>query len=61
MNAPPSFDLREGQTLGRNYYVVELLGIGWEGEVYKVEERRTGIVRAAKLFLPAQGALCLGP
>lgn len=46
------YNLREGQTLGRNYYVVELLGSGWEGEVYKVEERRTGIVRAAKLFFP---------
>lgn len=45
-----SFDLRPGLTLGRNYYVVEFLGSGWEGEVYKVEERRTGIPRAAKIF-----------
>jgi serine/threonine protein kinase len=30
--------------------VVEFLGSGWEGEVYKVEERRTGILRAAKVF-----------
>jgi tRNA A-37 threonylcarbamoyl transferase component Bud32 len=45
-----SFDLRSGVTLGRNYYVVEFLGSGWEGEVYKVEERRTGIPRAAKIF-----------
>jgi serine/threonine protein kinase len=44
------FDLRPGLTLGRNYFVVEFLGSGWEGEVYKVEERRTGIIRAAKLF-----------
>jgi serine/threonine protein kinase len=44
------FDLRPGLTLGRNYYVVEFLGGGWEGEVYKVEERRTGILRAAKIF-----------
>ena len=43
-------DLRPGLTLGRNYYVVEFLGAGWEGEVYKVEERRTGILRAAKIF-----------
>jgi tRNA A-37 threonylcarbamoyl transferase component Bud32 len=43
-------DLRPGLTLGRNYYIVEFLGAGWEGEVYKVEERRTGIVRAAKIF-----------
>jgi tRNA A-37 threonylcarbamoyl transferase component Bud32 len=46
----PKYDLQPGQTLGRNYYVLEYLGGGWEGEVYKVEERRTGIVRAAKLF-----------
>ena len=44
------FDLRPGLTLGRNYYIVEFLGKGWEGEVYKVAERNTGIPRAAKLF-----------
>jgi serine/threonine protein kinase len=43
-------DLRPGLTLGRNYYVVEFLGGGWEGEVYKVEERRSGVLRAAKIF-----------
>jgi len=46
------FDLEPGQTLGRNYFVVEFLGSGWEGEVYKVEERRTHILRAAKIFFP---------
>ena len=46
------FTLKEGQTLGRNYYIVEWLGRGWEGEVYKVEERHTGIIRAAKIFYP---------
>jgi len=44
--------LRPGLTLGRNYYVVEQLGSGWEGEVYKVEERRSGVPRAAKIFFP---------
>ena len=44
------YNLRPGLTLGRNYFVVEFLGSGWEGEVYKVEERRTGIIRAAKIF-----------
>lgn len=29
-----------------------LLGAGWEGEVYKVVERKTGAPRAAKLFFP---------
>jgi tRNA A-37 threonylcarbamoyl transferase component Bud32 len=44
--------LKPGLTLGRNYYVVEFLGSGWEGEVYKVEERRSGVPRAAKIFYP---------
>lgn len=44
------YDLKEGQVLGRHYRVLEYLGAGWEGEVYKVEERKTGIIRAAKLF-----------
>jgi serine/threonine protein kinase len=50
MTSTSRFDLRPGLTLGRNYYVVEFLGSGWEGEVFKVEERRTGILRAAKIF-----------
>ncbi|MDH4157357.1 MAG: protein kinase [candidate division Zixibacteria bacterium] len=44
------YDLVPGRTLGPHYYILEFLGSGWEGEVYKVEERLTGIVRAAKLF-----------
>ena len=44
------YDLKNGQVLGRHYRVLDYLGAGWEGEVYKVEERKTGIVRAAKLF-----------
>lgn len=48
----PIFDLEPGRTLGPNYFIVEFLGSGWEGEVYKVSERKTGIVRAAKLFYP---------
>ena len=46
----PYYDLQPGKTLGRNYFIVEFLGAGWEGEVYKVEERRTGVLRAAKVF-----------
>ena len=49
------FDLQPGRTLGPNYHIVEFLGGGWEGEVYKVEERRTGIIRAAKLFYHREG------
>ena len=48
-------DLRPGMTLGRNYFAVEFLGSGWEGEVWKVEERATGIPRAAKIFYDRPG------
>jgi len=50
------FNIASGLTLGRNYYVVECLGAGWEGEVFKVRERRTGILRAAKIFYPRGSA-----
>ncbi|MBN2497203.1 MAG: protein kinase [Deltaproteobacteria bacterium] len=48
----PYFDMPPGRTLGSRYQVLDLLGFGWEGEVYKVVERHTGIERAAKLFYP---------
>jgi serine/threonine protein kinase len=44
------FNLPPGRTLGSHYDIVEFLGAGWEGEVYRVRERKTGIERAAKLF-----------
>lgn len=47
-----SFDLPHGYTISRKYKVISKLGAGWEGEVYKIEEIRTGIERAAKLFYP---------
>lgn len=46
------FDLEPGRTLGSRYEVAGFLGEGWEGEVYKVVENRTGIERAAKIFYP---------
>lgn len=46
------FDFRPGRILARKYEVVQLLGRGWEGEVYLVRERNTSIERAAKLFYP---------
>lgn len=46
------FDLAPGRVIGGKYVVESKLGGGWEGEVYKVQERRTGIYRAAKLFYP---------
>jgi len=47
-----SFDLAEGRKIAGKYEVHSLLGAGWEGEVYKIREIRTGIERAAKLFFP---------
>lgn len=47
-----SFDLPAGRSIAGKYEVERKLGGGYEGEVYKVTERRTGISRAAKLFFP---------
>lgn len=47
-----SFDLQPGRVLAGKYVVKRRLGGGWEGEVYEVVERRTGIRRAAKLYFP---------
>ena len=47
-----SFDFEPGRLLARKYVVGELLGAGWEGEVYHVTELATGIERAAKFFFP---------
>lgn len=47
-----TFNLAPGRSLARKYEVVARLGTGWEGEVYKIRERSTGIERAAKFFFP---------
>lgn len=47
-----SFNFPENYNVSKKYKIVSMLGQGWEGEVYKVVERSTGIVRAAKFFLP---------
>ena len=47
-----TFSLDPGRIIGGKYVVESLLGGGWEGEVYRVVERRTGATRAAKLFFP---------
>jgi len=46
------FDFPEGRVLARKYLIEEKLGDGWEGEVYKVREIKTGIPRAAKFYYP---------
>ncbi|RMD87286.1 MAG: serine/threonine protein kinase [Candidatus Dadabacteria bacterium] len=47
-----SFDFSSGTVLARKYEIIEPLGAGWEGEVYKIKEIKTGIERAAKFFFP---------
>jgi len=47
-----AFDLEPGRNIAGSYVVEEKLGQGWEGEVYKVSEQRTGVFRAAKIFYP---------
>src|SRR5579875_3342800 len=46
------FDLAPGRVVAGKYLVEEALGSGWEGEVYAIVERATGIRRAAKLYYP---------
>jgi serine/threonine protein kinase len=47
-----AFDLVPGRILARKYEVLSRLGAGWEGEVYRIREKNTGVERAAKLFFP---------
>jgi len=47
-----SFDFRPGRILARKYEVISQLGSGWEGEVYLIRERMTGIEKTAKFFFP---------
>jgi tRNA A-37 threonylcarbamoyl transferase component Bud32 len=46
------FDFPSGRIVGGKYEIEELLGSGWEGEVYRIVERTTGIRRAAKFYYP---------
>jgi serine/threonine protein kinase len=52
VSAIDAFDLVPGRTMARKYEIVSRLGGGWEGEVYRIREKTTGIERAAKLFFP---------
>jgi serine/threonine protein kinase len=51
-----SFSLQPGDPLTWKYKVVERLGGGSEGEVYKIRESATGLTRAAKLYFPTKNA-----
>lgn len=44
------FGLGPGDRLTWRYEVIERLGAGAEGEVYKIREKATGLTRAAKLY-----------
>lgn len=52
MSEIETFDFQPGQRIGERYEVESLLGGGWEGEVYKLRELDTNIVRAGKFFFP---------
>jgi len=46
------FDFPPGRIVAGKYQIERLLGSGWEGEVYAIVERTTGIHRAAKFYYP---------
>src|SRR3954451_16233695 len=46
------FDFTPGRKIAGKYEIERALGSGWEGEVYAIRERTTGISRAAKFYYP---------
>ncbi|MEO6437504.1 MAG: protein kinase [Tepidisphaeraceae bacterium] len=46
------FDFAPGRRVAGKYEIERPLGSGWEGEVYAITERTTGIRRAAKFYYP---------
>ena len=46
------FDFAPGRRIAGKYEIERPLGSGWEGEVYAIVERTTGIRRAAKFYYP---------
>src|SRR3954453_20405872 len=46
------FDFPLGRIVAGKYEIERPLGSGWEGEVYAIVERSTGIRRAAKFYYP---------
>lgn len=52
MSKIEAFNFPINRELCGKYLIKEKLGAGWQGEVYKIVEKSTGIERAAKLFFP---------
>jgi len=46
------FDFPPGRSIAGKYTIERPLGSGWEGEVYVIIEKLTGIRRAAKFYYP---------
>ncbi len=46
------FDFPTGKSVAGKYEIENPLGSGYEGEVYVIRERKTGIRRAAKFYYP---------
>lgn len=46
------FDFTPGRTVAGKYVIERALGSGYEGEVYAIIEKTTGIIRAAKFYYP---------
>jgi RIO-like serine/threonine protein kinase len=51
------FDFALGRSVAGKYVIERPLGSGWEGEVYAIIERNTGIRRAAKFYYPHRDPL----
>lgn len=50
----PSINLKKGFIINQKYRVLKSVGKGTEGEVYLIEEIKTKIRRAAKIFYPSK-------
>ena len=51
------FDFSPGRRVAGKYEIERPLGSGYEGEVYAIVERSTGIRRAAKFYYPHRDPL----